>query len=149
MKTIDEVRAELKRMDIEAEGRFLPHFGTEVLRPYLPEEYKPGLEGNAQPLTEEAVKAEMLEYLKFGFEKAINHRGLSAGRTIEKLRTWLWILEDEELVAFLDDDRNYVNYGMPMLKRVAAKYNFPIPDDAQGWDDGKPCHRDCDQGCSF
>jgi hypothetical protein len=62
----------------------------------------------------------------FGFKKALNQRGISAGFMHSTVETWLWVLQDE---AFKHLD--YAQYGLPLFKAVALKYGFPdeIPGD--------------------
>jgi hypothetical protein len=71
------------------------------------------------PITEAAVLDVMYDYLKFAWDKALNHRGLSASRSIQKIRAWLWLLGDEALEAYARDDANYAQYGVPILWRVS------------------------------
>lgn len=100
------------------------------------------------PLTEEAVLGKMTAYLnEYGFDKAINHRGLSAGRTIQRLSAWCWLLGRDDLVTFINDDANYKNYGAPILKHVARAFGIPIPAELEMWVDGDPCRPGCDEGC--
>lgn len=77
--------------------------------------------------TEENVLNQLSDDLEFAFEKALNKRGLSAGIMYETIKTYMYILEDEELLDFSD----YAQYGLPLFKAVAVKYDFenPIGDD--------------------
>lgn len=63
----------------------------------------------------------------FGFEKALNQRGLSAGMMHDVVCMWNWILE-----VGLEDFDEYAQYGLPTFKATAIKYGFanPIGDDA-------------------
>jgi len=79
--------------------------------------------------TDDAVKKQIAEYMDFAVEKAVDHRGISAGRSVSHYRAWLWLIGDDELVAFCNDD-NYPNYGAPILKRIAEKYGINIPENA-------------------
>lgn len=78
------------------------------------------------PWTEERVKAQLAKDLEFAFEKALNRRGISAGLMYNVVKMWLWVLEDE-LYKF----DIYAQYGLPLFKAVAVKYDFenPIGDD--------------------
>ena len=69
----------------------------------------------------------MKEDNDFGFEKALNKRGISSGLQYSSVKLWLWILEDE-----LQNMEEYAQYGLPLFKAVALKYGFEnkIGDDA-------------------
>lgn len=84
-----------------------------------------------QDLTEENVKAQLASDLAFGFEKALNKRGISASSMYEVVKMWMWVLDDE-LVLFDD----YAQYGLPLFKAVAIKYGLPNPiEDDDGSED--------------
>jgi hypothetical protein len=140
-------------------------FGEEVLLPYLSfEEAKPFLrdgitreewqesipEGPA-PWSEEHVIGEMRTYMaEYGWPKCLGHRGISAGRTVEKMSAWVTLLGGhDDLLRFLRNGRNYAQYGAPMLVRVCEEFGFPIPDDpeAKRMAAGEPCTPDCEDGC--
>lgn len=91
------------------------------------------------------VRTQLLDYLSFAWEKATHHRGVSGRLSISKLTGWLWLLGDDEAVAFLADDANYPMYGCPLLAFVAKRYDAPIPDTAavRNMIDGKPCAPGC------
>ena len=65
--------------------------------------------------------------LEFAFEKALNKRGLSSGLMYEVILMWMWVLDDE-----LQNFEEYAQYGLPLFKAVAVKYNLPnrIGDDS-------------------
>lgn len=69
------------------------------------------------------------KYLHFAFDKALYHRGLSAGRSISHYRAWLWLIGEDELVEFIDDENNYSQYGAPILAKIAQHYGVDLPDD--------------------
>lgn len=114
------------------------NFTSDVLAPFLPHSLyeRAGLKladgatvGEVCPraMDSEVIKKEMLEYLSFAWEKCAGHRSLSAGRSISKLRAWVWLLEDTESTEFLGNDSNYKPYGAPMLAFLAKKYGTPLP----------------------
>lgn len=84
-------------------------------------DWKPDLPDKA------TVIEKMREYMDFAWEKAIDERGLSAGRSVRKFQTWLWLLDDAETLEFAEDDDNYSPYGKPILKCISEKYGFDIP----------------------
>jgi hypothetical protein len=89
-------------------------------------------------LTREAVLKQLEQDVAFGFEKALNKRGLSAGLMFEVVQMWNWILE-EGLEDFPDD--NYAQYGLPLFKATAVKYGFP---NEIGDDDGDEYQYSCE-----
>lgn len=104
-----------------------------------------------EPLSDDRVRDEMRQYMaEVGWDKVLGHRGISAGRTVEKMTAWLWLLGDDEMVRFAEDDSNYPQYGAPILKAICEKYGFPIPDDpaARRMAVGRRCVPDCDEGCA-
>lgn len=69
--------------------------------------------------TEKNILEQLKSDLEFAFKKALDQRGISAGLMYEVIKMWLWILEDD-LQYFID----YAQYGLPLFKAVALKYNF-------------------------
>jgi hypothetical protein len=86
-----------------------------------------GVKWEPREWTHEAIIEGLKGDVAFGFEKALNKRGISASFQNSTVKTWLWVLEDE-----LQDHDDYAQYGLPLLKAVAVKYGFPneIGDDA-------------------
>lgn len=108
--------------------------------------------------TEPDVEKAARGYLLFAVEKAVNHRGLSAGRSIEKLEEWLWVLGDEAaLNAFVD--AGYAQYGVPKLALLVEAWDMRVAADeavvheGHSLDEwrrmarGEPCTPGCDRGC--
>jgi hypothetical protein len=136
-------------------------FQASALLPYLSREQveefvKPGSDlasWEMFPLERSDVVAEIKEYMAFAIDKAINHRGISADRSIVKMREWAWILAKDDLLAEIDA-AGYVNYGAPKLKVICDHMGW-------GWADmdglsspeftamasGRPCQTDCSLGC--
>lgn len=103
-----------------------------------------------RPLTRDAVLEDAAEYMgRIGWDKCVNHRGISAYRTIQKMTAWVWLIEDGDAVAFLEDDANYPQYGAPALKYLCERFGWPIPDDESvlRMAAGKPCGADYECGC--
>jgi|WetSurSiteA1Bulk_404760.scaffolds.fasta_scaffold25735_2 hypothetical protein len=107
----------------------------------LPAEYKP------EGLDRESVLGRMREYMTFALDKAENHRGLSASRSISHFRAWVWLLGDEDFKAV--DWENYAPYGVPILKQICVRYEFPNPFSGilARMATGEPCQHDC-EGCT-
>lgn len=129
-------------------GDLITRLSFAKAKPYLKPEAKEA-EWEVRPRDRESVIAEMREYMDFAWEKALGHRGISAGRSIDHFKAWLWLLGDDETKAFLDGDENYSQYGVPCLKKVCDVYGFKMPDDeaAKNMAEGRPCHPDCEEGC--
>lgn len=136
MKTQEEIVSrinEIKQHDLFGfeSTDLLASLDFEHAKPFLKkglkkEDWKP------DSLTDKAVIKIMVEYMDFAIEKAINHRGLSAGRSVAHYRAWLWLIGDNRLIKFIDDDSHYRNYGAPILKKIARKYKAPLPKGHQG-----------------
>jgi len=149
MRTQDEIVARAKAGDTQD----MFGFGLSVLVEYIDADHiKPLLKEDADPKgwesmapTAENVLNDMKEYMKFAWEKAQNHRGLSASRSVVKMQAWLWLLGDEDLVAGV----MYAQYGAPILRKICAHYGFPMPDDeyTKRMMAGLPCEDGCQQGC--
>src|SRR5579859_7051421 len=105
MKTEDEILAYYQQCDD------MLGFVGEAILPFLsPEKVSPLLKEDAdlsdwqqKPLTRESVIATMREYMTFAWEKVMDHRGISAMRSVEKMTAWLWLLGDEETQQFAED----------------------------------------------
>lgn len=155
MKTPREIFDRIKQV----ENRDYMGFSTGVLLGYLP--YKKAKEFLKEEATEEEwkhdnpsekqVKGDMEEYMGFALGKVEDHRGISSGRSIEKMTEWLWLLGDDELVNFATDSEHYENYGAPILKKICDKYgieNDILETEAFiNMSEGKPCCAECDEGC--
>ena len=70
---------------------------------------------------------DFLDYMVFGWMKAVDQRGLSAGRTICKLAHWLWLMGRDDLKALIQDDDLYNPYGAPALIAVCKKMGIKVP----------------------
>jgi hypothetical protein len=155
MRTQEEIVKKVK----ETEKKFLS-FAPEVLLPYLDyDDAKPHIkpeitpdewEKLRSPLTEEAVLKEAAQYMAtYGWDKAENHRGLSAGRTVDKMETWIWLLGEDDFLKEVEATR-YENYGAPKLKLICEHFDWPLSDDegVLRMAEGLPCRDGCDEGCS-
>lgn len=97
------------------------------------------------PLTEEHVLAELKDYMSFAWEKAQDHRGLSASRSVSKMEAWCWLLDKEKEI----DWTKHENYGAPVLKQVCELFDIALPE-YQGLLNmaaGKKCVSNCEMGC--
>ena len=153
MRTTEEI---VDRMRAQQADDF---FGwtAEVLVPYLPaNEAREFCKADADlsdweplPRDDESVRSEMAAYMSFAWNKVLNHRGVSASRSVEKMSVWLWLLGDDETLAFAEDESNFQNYGAPILKRICERHGFPMIEDegVRRMAEGKPCCVGCKAGC--
>lgn len=127
---------------IESKKEDLFSHALEVLINYLPweqakhfykEDFVKKVDSGAEEYTYitdlyETVQ-DMLDYLIFGYMKALDERGISASRTIDKLSTWFWLLGREDLKAIVDDGDLYNPYGMPALLKATEMMGLTLPED--------------------
>lgn len=116
-KTIDG--RDLNRLAQFIPEDMLPRFGLELKQEH---------QGKHEPLefTRENVLKQLEKDVEFGFEKALDQRGISSGLMYNVVKMWNWILEEG-----LEDFEDYAQYGLPLFKATAVKYGFenPIGDD--------------------
>lgn len=72
---------------------------------------------------------DMLDYMVFGWTKALDERGLSASRTIDKVACWLWLLDRDDLRLVVIDDDKYNPYGTPALIALNEALGIESPAD--------------------
>lgn len=133
MKSIQDILDNYKDYEVFGDDRFgarLCQFLTEEQMEKigfsLREEYK----GKHEPKewTRENILSQLKEDVAFGFEKALNKRGISASMMFAVVKCWNKVLEEG-----LEDweDTKYAQYGLPLFKATALKYEFynPIGDD--------------------
>lgn len=130
MKTLEQIATEYKSNTID--GRDLGRLAQFIPEPDMPKfgiELEDEFVGKHEAIafTRENVLHQLEKDVAFGFEKALNQRGISSGLMHEVVLMWNWILEDG-----LEDFDDYAQYGLPLFKATAVKYGFdnPIGDDA-------------------
>lgn len=74
------------------------------------------------PFTRENILDQLQKDVSFGFEKALNKRGISSSFMYDVITMWNWILEEG-----LEEFTEYAQYGLPLLKATALKYGFDNP----------------------
>ena len=125
MKTLAQVKALYKSKTLDGRDlhrlmQFIPEselgdFGMELKTEYV------GTHKHIE-FTRENVLAQLEKDVEFGFEKALDQRGISAGLMAEVVMMWNWVLEEG-----LEDFDNYPMYGLPIFKATAVKYGFDNP----------------------
>jgi len=134
MKTIEEILSNYEEewatfLDDRFGARlcqFLTEEQMESIGFSMKEEYK------GQHVAKEWTRENILEQLEsdveFGFEKALDRRGISSGLMFDVVRKWNKVLEE----GLEDWDKDhYAMYGLPLFKATAVKYGWdnPIGDD--------------------
>jgi hypothetical protein len=99
---------------------FFPASDWPALGMRLKEGVDPSTLATPRPWTEDEVKKQLAEDVAFGFEKALDKRGISASFMNDVVKMWMWVLEDD--LQHMDE---YAQYGLPLLKAVALKYGLP------------------------
>lgn len=129
MKTLDYIKDHYKfdtldGRDLSRLAQFIPEkdlkdFGIKLKPEYIGQHVH-------IPFTKENVLAQLEKDVEFGFEKALDQRGISSSLMADVVMMWNWILEDG-----LEDFDEYPMYGLPIFKATAIKYGFenPIGDD--------------------
>lgn len=160
MRTQEEIKNRIKEVEQD------DFFGTQtndliecldleqakdMLKPegYEEEKAKPEKERAIRIHTDDEIKKRIVDYLDFAWDKASGHRGLSANRSIDHFKAWVWLIGDDEALAFLNDEKNYPRYGAPMLKYLSERfgYNRTLDSVEQSMADGESCRPYCRDGC--
>lgn len=74
---------------------------------------------------------DFLDYMNFAWTKALDERGISASRSVEKLGEWLWLMNREDLSQLIHQDDLYNPYGAPALIEVCKKLNIGYPNELE------------------
>lgn len=131
MKTLEQIASSYKSQafdgrDLTRLSQFIPEeklseFGLELREECVGKHV-------AIEFTRENILKQLEKDVEFGFEKALNRRGISSGLMFDVVMMWNWVLE-EGLEDF--DKNDYAQYGLPLFKATAVKYGFenPIGDD--------------------
>ena len=125
MKTLQQVKKMYKSQTIDGRdlSRLMQFIPEEELKDFgleLKDEYV-GTHKHIE-FTKENVLIQLEKDVEFGFEKALNQRGISAGLMAEVVQMWNWILEEG-----LENFDDYPMYGLPIFKATAVKYGFENP----------------------
>lgn len=131
-------------------------FTTEALIGLLPFEHaKAWLKADAKEAdwkqddtSDAAVLAVLTDYMAFAWGKVEDHRGISAGRSVEKCTAWAWYLRGDDILSEIEA-AEYAQYGAPKLAVICRALNLNIPADPQiqRMINGEPCSPGCESGC--
>src|SRR5882672_7178747 len=149
MRTQDEIAERLDEtlklpLNFEPDV-LLPFLDYERAKPYLKPEATEERWNKCRLRTDEDALNEAKAYMVVGWDKAINHRGISANRTVQKMCCWMWLVGNDELMAVCNDDSKFAQYGAPVLAAICGKLGWPIPNDdgLKNMIAGRPCHDEC------
>ena len=131
MKTIEEIIKNYENYETFIEDRFgrrLCQFLTKEQMKEIGFELEEGIDHTPAEWTRENIINQLRCDVEFGFEKALNKRGISSSLMFSVVMSWNKVLE--EGLEDWDED-NYRYYGLPLFKATALKYGFdnPIGDD--------------------
>ena len=125
MKTLQQVKENYKSQTLDGRdttrlAQFIPEselkdFGLELNDEYIGKH-------KHKKFTKRNILVQLRKDVKFGFEKALDKRGISASLMAEVVQMWNWILEEG-----LEDYDKYPMYGLPVFKATAIKYGFDNP----------------------
>lgn len=125
MKTMQQIKEQYKSRALGGRDTTrLIRFVSEAELSDFDVSLKPEYVGTWEPIefTRDNVIAQLRDDVAFGFEKALNQRGISSSLMFDVVRMWNWILEDG-----LEDFDEYARYGLPLFKATAVKYGFDNP----------------------
>ncbi len=113
-------------------GDLMEYLGYEAAKPFLKEGVT--LEqfteaGLGKPRDRDSIVGQIKQYMGFAWDKANNCRGLSAGRSLNHMQAWLWMLGEDAAADALD---HYTLYGKPQLRAICERYGI----DWRALDDG-------------
>jgi len=126
MKKLDEVLENFKPNTIDnRDAHRLADFTPEDKLPLLGVKLLEKNIGTHVPIAwnEENILAQLKKDVAFGFEKALDQRGLSAGMMYQVVGMWNEILENN----LNKSDEDYSMYGLPRLKTTALHYGWENP----------------------
>lgn len=122
--------AQAKMLDFSSEV-YINYLTKNNAVKFLSEEYiEKCLSGEETCITDiNETTQDLLDYMVFGWMKALDQRGISAGRTIHKIGAWLWLLGRIDLYDLIHNDDLYNPYGTPALIAVCEKLGIEVPAD--------------------
>lgn len=131
MKTIEEIIKNYENYETSIEDRFgrrLCQFLTREQMVKIGFKLGENVDHIPKKWTRENIINQLKSDVEFGFEKALNKRGISSSLMFGVVMSWNKVLE--EGLEDWDED-NYRYYGLPLFKATALKYGFdnPIGDD--------------------
>jgi hypothetical protein len=125
MKTLEQMKAwkfeALDGRDLTRLAAFIPFDKLKDFRLEVKEDIT-AQDWQHEEWTKENILKQLEHDVAFGFEKALNQRGISASLMYEVVRMWNYALEEG-----LENFDEYTQYGLPLFKATALKYGFDNP----------------------
>ena len=155
---IEEIRAAKADWAGFRQEVLLSALSWEAIQPYLRKDLTPeeiaDVRDNRTDRDEAWLLAESAEYYGFAIGKILDHRGISAGRSVEKLTEYAWLLGRDDVVEAMEE-AGYVQYGAPKVMTFGKLLGFQPPTNMSPDEmlalanmlQGKPCSEDCSGGC--
>lgn len=123
MKSQQWVKENYKTQSIDGrDGSRLIEFFSDEDWPLFGFELKEGAVHEPKEWTRENILSQLEKDVAFGFEKALNQRGISSSLMHDVVQMWNTILDEG-----LQDFKEYTQYGLPLFKATALKYGFDNP----------------------
>ena len=109
----------------------IDYVSFEAAKPHLKDEFVERVEVGKDKWIQitdvmEAVQ-DFLDYMVFAWMKAKDERGISAGRSIVKLATWMKILGRPDVAKVLSNPKLYKPYGKPALVEACKMLGIKYP----------------------
>lgn len=90
------------------------------------------------------------QQLDFAVVKILGHRGISANRSVDRLREYAWLMGRDDLMSAMDA-AEFPQYGAPIVKAFADAMGWPFGDPGDEvlarMASGEPCTDGCEEGC--
>jgi hypothetical protein len=118
---LEKIRTE-KENDIL--GFYIPflmdYLDFENVKPFLNKDYLQKIEEGKERWEKHTdPEKDIWDYMKFAWEKANGCRGISAERSLEHFRAWLWLDGEDGLAELME---NHTHYGKPQLVAISKRY---------------------------
>ncbi len=72
----------------------------------------------------EYLVGEMEDFIQDAIERSLLHNHVIAFQSIDYYRAWSWLMRDMDLFEYLIEEKNYPNFGAPMLFAVMQQHDF-------------------------
>lgn len=145
MRTEDEIVNQIKEIEKSGfdffgvmRGDLLQYLPLEKAIPFLSSRPAPD-KWMQRAVDVESIKHQIASYMDFAWNKANECRGLSAGRSIQHIQAWLWMLGEEQASREIED---YSQYGKPQLRAICEHFGL----DWKQWDDGNWRNNEDEEG---